>query len=82
MKEYWMAHIQNDWSLCVYLRTPQGINNPLTVIDFINTPSYEVQGLRSFTLYEFSVVTTTRYGSSKPAKCQEYTGKIYLSSFK
>ncbi|VDK28595.1 unnamed protein product [Gongylonema pulchrum] len=53
--------------------TPQGRENPVTVIEFINSEHYVVQGLRSFTLYAFSVATTTRFGSSKPITCQEYT---------
>ncbi|VDN06097.1 unnamed protein product [Thelazia callipaeda] len=54
-------------------RTPQGDNNPVTFIEFINKEEYVVTGLQSFTLYSFSVATTTRFGSSKPVICQEYT---------
>ncbi|VDN51999.1 unnamed protein product [Dracunculus medinensis] len=62
------------WFTITYkTRTPQILDNPITMIDFINSDRYEVRNLKSFTLYEFTVVTTTRFGSSKPVRCQEYT---------
>ncbi|ETN69174.1 hypothetical protein NECAME_15473 [Necator americanus] len=53
-------------------RTPQR-RNQVVCVDFINEKKYLVKGLKSFTLYEFSLTTTTRFGRSKPAKAQEYT---------
>ncbi|CAG9537411.1 unnamed protein product [Cercopithifilaria johnstoni] len=54
-------------------RTPRKQSNPATIIEFVNSEQYLITGLRSFTLYSFSVATTTRAGSSKPIKCYEYT---------
>ncbi|KAM3717497.1 TWiK family of potassium channels protein [Dirofilaria immitis] len=48
-------------------------NNPTTVIEYVCTERYVITGLRSFTLYGFSVATTTNFGSSKPITCYEYT---------
>uniref|UniRef100_A0A915PRW3 Fibronectin type-III domain-containing protein n=1 Tax=Setaria digitata TaxID=48799 RepID=A0A915PRW3_9BILA len=62
------------WYTIAYrIRTPRSRNNPATVIEFITSEQYVVTGLRSFTLYRFSVATTTRFGSSKPITCHEYT---------
>ncbi|KAK6753412.1 hypothetical protein RB195_012791 [Necator americanus] len=64
-KRYW-------YTLTYKPRTPQR-RNQVVCVDFINEKKYLVKGLKSFTLYEFSLTTTTRFGRSKPAKAQEYT---------
>lgn len=75
----WSAPIYVDegkryWYTITYKpRTPQRRNN-VVAVDFINKDRYLVTGLKSFTLYEFSVYVTTRYGQSVPIKVQEYTG--------
>uniref|UniRef100_A0A0R3S014 Fibronectin type-III domain-containing protein n=1 Tax=Elaeophora elaphi TaxID=1147741 RepID=A0A0R3S014_9BILA len=61
------------YTIAYQIRTPRTRNNPATVIEFITGEQYLVTGLRSFTLYVFSVATTTRFGSSKPITCYEYT---------
>ncbi|GMR57156.1 hypothetical protein PMAYCL1PPCAC_27351, partial [Pristionchus mayeri] len=63
------------YTLTYKTRNPHWIfgRNQATVVDFITGETYEVKGLKTFTLYQFSLVVTTRYGSSKPATCQEYT---------
>lgn len=62
------------WYTVTYkTRTPQARSNPVTVVEFLNREYYVVRELRSFTLYAFSVATTTKFGSSKPITCQEYT---------
>ncbi|EFO87789.1 CRE-TWK-32 protein [Caenorhabditis remanei] len=74
----WSAPIYVDegkryWYTITYKpRTPQRRNN-VVAVDFINKDRYLVTGLKSFTLYEFSVYVTTRYGQSVPIKVQEYT---------
>ncbi|PAV81759.1 hypothetical protein WR25_17501 [Diploscapter pachys] len=64
-RRYW-------FSLTYKPRNPQKRCNAV-IVDFINTDRFLVTNLKSFTLYEFQVVTTTRFGCSKPAKAQEYT---------
>ncbi|GMT08861.1 hypothetical protein PFISCL1PPCAC_158 [Pristionchus fissidentatus] len=63
------------YTLTYKTRNPHWIfgRNQATIVDFITGENYEVKGLKTFTLYQFSLVVTTRYGSSKPANCQEYT---------
>ncbi|KAL3984910.1 Ion channel family protein [Acanthocheilonema viteae] len=61
------------YTIAYQIRTPRKRNNPVKVIEFITNEQYLVTGLRSFTLYCFSVTTTTRLGSSKPITCYEYT---------
>lgn len=79
----WSAPIYVDegkryWYTITYKpRTPQRRNN-VVAVDFINKDRYLVTGLKSFTLYEFSVYVTTRYGQSVPIKVQEYTGKLVI----
>uniref|UniRef100_A0A158P7Y0 Fibronectin type III domain protein n=1 Tax=Angiostrongylus cantonensis TaxID=6313 RepID=A0A158P7Y0_ANGCA len=64
-KRYW-------YTLTYKPRTPQR-RNQVVRVDFINEEKYLVTGLKSFTLYEFSLATTTRFGSGKSVKAQEYT---------
>ncbi|KAJ1345675.1 hypothetical protein KIN20_000264 [Parelaphostrongylus tenuis] len=64
-KRYW-------YTLTYKPRTPQRRSHVVRV-DFINEEKYLVTGLKSFTLYEFSLATTTRFGSGKCVKAQEYT---------
>ncbi|KAK6108268.1 Ion channel family protein [Brugia pahangi] len=61
------------YTIAYQIRTPRTRNSPATVIEFISDEHYVVTGLRSFTLYVFSVATTTTFGSSKPIRCYEYT---------
>ena len=41
---------------------------------FITAADYTVTELASFTLYEFVLVTSTKWGHSPAARTQEYTG--------
>ncbi|VDK67040.1 unnamed protein product [Onchocerca ochengi] len=55
------------------IRTPRNRDNPVTIIEHISTKQYVITGLRSFTLYEFSVATTSEFGCSRPITNYEYT---------
>jgi hypothetical protein len=52
-------------------------NADIQMIDFINSTDYMVTDLASFTLYEFVLVTSTKWGHSAAAKTQEYTGEKF-----
>ncbi|VDO24880.1 unnamed protein product [Onchocerca flexuosa] len=61
------------YTISYKIRTPRNRDNPVTIIEHIDTKQYVITGLRSFTLYEFSVATTNNVGCSKPITNYEYT---------